>query len=64
LKEIGLSLPLIGVVKNSQHKPDHLVGEETLLKRFEKEILLANDEAHRFAITFHRKRRGKEFLAL
>jgi len=64
LREAGLSIPLIGVVKNSQHKPDHFVGEETLLKRFEKEILLANDEAHRFAITFHRKRREKEFLAL
>ncbi|PIP25880.1 MAG: hypothetical protein COX32_01010, partial [Candidatus Moranbacteria bacterium CG23_combo_of_CG06-09_8_20_14_all_41_28] len=40
LREAGLSIPLIGVVKNSQHKPDHFVGEETLLKRFEKEILL------------------------
>ncbi len=62
LETSGLSLPLIGVVKNAQHKPDHFVGEEMLMKRFEKEILLANDEAHRFAITFHRKRLEKEFL--
>jgi len=23
-----LSIPLIGVVKNAQHKPDHLIGPE------------------------------------
>ena len=61
-KENGLSIPIVGVVKNDRHQPDHLIGPEALTKRFEKEILLANGEAHRFAITFHRKRRGKEFL--
>ncbi|MEI8096686.1 MAG: GIY-YIG nuclease family protein [Candidatus Moraniibacteriota bacterium] len=58
----GLSLSIVGVVKNSRHQPERLIGPEALTKRFKKEILLANSEAHRFAITFHRKRRGKEFL--
>ena len=30
-------------------------------KEFEKEILLVNNEAHRFAIAFHKKKRGKNF---
>lgn len=62
LREAGLTLPVVGVVKNDKHQPERLIGPEALIKRFEKEILLVNSEAHRFALTFHRKRRGKEFL--
>jgi len=40
-----------------------VLGIEALAERFKKEILLANNEAHRFAITFHRKRRGRSFLS-
>ncbi|MFZ2187170.1 MAG: GIY-YIG nuclease family protein [Candidatus Moraniibacteriota bacterium] len=58
----GITIPIVGVVKNAQHQPARLIGSEALSKRFKKEILLANSEAHRFAITFHRKRRAKEFL--
>jgi excinuclease ABC subunit C len=64
LLQAKLSIPLIGVVKNAKHQPDHLIGPEALARRFKKEVLLANSEAHRFAITFHRKRRSKEFLPL
>lgn len=53
---------VVGVVKNAKHQPERLIGDEDIIKRFKKEILLANSEAHRFAIAFHRKRRGKEFL--
>jgi len=63
LIQAQLSLSIVGVVKNSKHQPERLIGPEALTKRFKKEILLANSEAHRFAITFHRKRRGKEFLS-
>lgn len=62
LREAGLTIPVVGVVKNDKHQPERLIGPEALIKRFEKEILLVNNEAHRFALTFHRKRRGKEFL--
>lgn len=58
----GLTVPVVGVVKNAKHQPERLIGAEALLARFKKEILLANSEAHRFAITFHRARRDKEFL--
>ena len=62
LHDMGLSIPVVGVVKNARHQPQRLIGPETLTKRFKKEILLANSEAHRFAIGYHRRRRGKEFL--
>lgn len=62
LEEYKLTISLVGVVKDIHHKPDHFVGEKSIAVRFEKEILLANDEAHRFALTFHRKRRGNKFL--
>lgn len=57
-----ITIPIVGVVKNAKHQPERLIGPEALTKRFKKEILLANSEAHRFAITFHRRRLGKEFL--
>ncbi len=62
LAEAGITIPVVGVVKNERHQPERLIGPEALIERFEKEILLVNSEAHRFAITFHRKRRGREFL--
>jgi excinuclease ABC subunit C len=63
LKKKGLTIPVVGVVKNAQHRPDHLIGPRGLVKRFEKDILLANAEAHRFAIGFHRKKKREQFLS-
>lgn len=63
LHEAALTIPVLGVVKDDRHRPVRIIGEETLAKRFRREIYLVNGEAHRFAIAFHRKRRGKEFLS-
>jgi excinuclease ABC subunit C len=63
LREAGVTIPVLGVVKNSKHQPERLIGPAALITRFEREALLVNSEAHRFALTFHKKRRGKEFLA-
>lgn len=62
LEEAGWSIPVIGVVKNMKHQPDHLIGPEGLLNRFESDVLLGNAEAHRFAIALHRKRKRQAFL--
>lgn len=62
LKKRGLTIPVVGVVKNKKHQPERIIGPRGLVRRFEKDILLANAEAHRFAIGFHRKRKRKEFL--
>ncbi|MFZ1626242.1 MAG: hypothetical protein WAT81_00375 [Candidatus Moraniibacteriota bacterium] len=62
LKKKGLSIPIVGVVKNEKHKADRIIGPRGLVKRFEKDILLANAEAHRFAVGFHRKKKREQFL--
>lgn len=59
LKEAGLSIPVIAVVKNEKHKPKGLLGKESLVVSHKQTILLVNSEAHRFAIEFHRKKREK-----
>lgn len=62
LFSLRLTISIVGVVKNIKHQPERFIGEQAIIKRFQKDILLANSEAHRFAITFHRRRRRKEFL--
>lgn len=47
---------VVSVVKNERHAPKAIIGPADLVKARRKEILLANSEAHRFAITYHRKR--------
>ncbi len=62
LKRQQLSIPIVGVVKNEKHQPKKIIGPRGLTQRFEHDILLANAEAHRFAIGFHRKKRREGFL--
>ena len=62
LAEQKLIIPIVGIVKNDRHKAERIIGDAGLIQRYTKEILLANAEAHRFAITYHRKRRNKDFL--
>jgi len=56
LREAGVMIPVAAVVKNEQHKPEKLLGSETFISKFEDEILLANHEAHRFSIQYHRRK--------
>ncbi|MDP3735006.1 MAG: UvrB/UvrC motif-containing protein [bacterium] len=63
-------IPLIGVVKDARHRPREIRGlkntpaqtTRALIAKHERAILLANSEAHRFAINFHRKRRRKNIV--
>ncbi|MBI3019880.1 MAG: UvrB/UvrC motif-containing protein [Parcubacteria group bacterium] len=59
LKESGLETPVVGVVKDEHHHPKNVLGDVELRKKYENEILLANSEVHRFAISFHRERMRK-----
>ncbi|RJQ33906.1 hypothetical protein C4556_03580 [Candidatus Parcubacteria bacterium] len=56
LQGAGVIIPVVGVVKNQFHKPERLIGDERTIQAYEKDILLANNEAHRFGITWHQKR--------
>lgn len=62
LQSLGVNVPIISVIKDDRHKPKGFHGPENLIKKYKKDILLANSESHRFAIAFHKLKRGKEFL--
>lgn len=59
LNATGVKIPIVGVVKDEYHLPREILGEREFSKKYEREILLANSEAHRFAIKYHRESRGK-----
>ena len=59
LKKYGVAIPIVAVVKDEYHRPKRLMGSKTHIARFEDAILLANAEAHRFSIAYHRQKRGK-----
>ena len=60
LKEYGMQIPVIGVVKDEKHRPRDIRGDRELIKGRERDILLANAEAHRFAIGYHRADRSRQ----
>jgi excinuclease ABC subunit C len=62
LANLGIAVPLVSVIKDDRHKPKGFHGNETLIKKYKKDILLANSESHRFAITYHKNLRSKDFL--
>jgi len=59
LQSAGVEIPVVGVVKDEFHRPQRLIGDTKAIAAHEKDILLANAEAHRFAITWHRRRQRK-----
>ncbi|MBX4198746.1 UvrB/UvrC motif-containing protein [Candidatus Parcubacteria bacterium] len=60
LKQADLNIDVVSVVKDASHKAKGILGGERH-GEWAKSILLANTEAHRFAIGYHRKLRGKGF---
>ncbi len=62
LKEIGVEIPVVSVVKDDRHKPNHFLGDEKMVTLYNKAILKANAEAHRFAIAYHKNLRKRTFL--
>ena len=59
LRKHGLLIPVVGVVKDEKHNPKRVIGPRSLLEKHHDGILLANAEAHRFAIAYHRKKRSE-----
>lgn len=62
LRKAGVLIPVVAVVKDDRHKPVRLIAAKKLLAQHEHAILLANAESHRFAINYHKEKRGKSFL--
>lgn len=59
-------IPAVSVVKDDRHKAKDIMkgsrASDDIVARRRFSILLANAEAHRFAITFHRKRLSKKMF--
>lgn len=62
LQSLDLDIPIIAVTKDERHRPKAIHGPTDLVEQHKFAILLANNEAHRFAITFHKDRRRKAML--
>ncbi|MCW9054714.1 MAG: GIY-YIG nuclease family protein [Candidatus Pacebacteria bacterium] len=58
LAEYGYAIPVVGVVKDEHHRPKGFVGDKDYMKEYERDIVLANAEAHRFSVLYHRKLRS------
>jgi excinuclease ABC subunit C len=50
-------IKVVSVLKDKYHKPKIILGDRELSNEFSDSILLANSEAHRFAIKYHKSKR-------
>ncbi len=62
LTKLKLNIPLVSVLKDERHKPKDIMGDRELGSKYQRQILLANSEAHRFAIAYHKNMRNRNFL--
>jgi excinuclease ABC subunit C len=62
LRQHGMLIPVVGVVKDDKHKPIRLIGQKKIIDDHKQAILLANAESHRFAIAYHRDKKRKRAL--
>ena len=62
LAEKGFAITVAAVLKDDRHKPKEILVEKKYALKYGKDILLVNGEAHRFAVTFHRKVARKQLL--
>ncbi len=62
LKNLSLDIPIIAVTKDERHRPKAISGPKEIVEKNKYAILLANNEAHRYALTFHKTRRKKSFV--
>ncbi|MDO5123585.1 MAG: excinuclease ABC subunit UvrC [Eubacteriales bacterium] len=67
LEEFGLEIPLFGMVKDNRHRTRAITGDKEEIainsrQRVFNFVTSLQDEVHRFAIGYHRARRGKATL--
>jgi excinuclease ABC subunit C len=69
LSELKSDILVVALVKDEKHKARGILADEylttknpTLLAQYKRAIILANSEAHRFAISYHKNLRKRNFL--
>lgn len=63
LKELSLPITIVAVVKDERHKAARILADKDTLAKYKFAILLANAEAHRYAIGFYRNLARKKLLS-
>lgn len=58
LKEVGIGIPVVAVVKDEKHRPREVLGS-LRAGITDADAVLANSEAHRFSLSRHRKARSR-----
>ncbi|MBU1292885.1 UvrB/UvrC motif-containing protein [Patescibacteria group bacterium] len=58
LKEVGIGIPVVAVVKDEKHRPREVLGG-LRAGISDADAVLANSEAHRFSLSRHRRARSK-----
>ncbi len=59
IAERGFNIDISAVTKDERHKAKDIIGQKNTVESWGRAILLANSEAHRFAINYHRHLRSK-----
>lgn len=54
------NIAIVAVVKDRSHKAKAILGDGEAAKNFKQDIVLANAEAHRFSLAYHRLLRSKK----
>jgi excinuclease ABC subunit C len=69
LSDLKSDIMAVALVKDDKHKARGILADEsltaknpTLLSQYKRAIILANSEAHRFAISYHKNLRRRNFL--
>jgi excinuclease ABC subunit C len=69
LSELKSDILVVALVKDERHKARGILADEslttknpTLLSQYKRAIILANIEAHRFALSYHKNLRKRNFL--
>jgi excinuclease ABC subunit C len=62
LKELGIGIPVVAVVKDEKHRPREVLGGLRAGIK-DSDAVLANSEAHRFSLAAHRKARSRALRA-
>ena len=69
LNSLNLDIPVIGLVKDSKHRTNHIIDKNLNVLEVKKDSKLflfltkIQDEVHRFAITYHRNIKSKGALS-
>jgi excinuclease ABC subunit C len=71
LSELKSDIMVVALVKDDRHKARGIIADESLttnnpalLSQYKRAIILANSEAHRFAISYHKNLRKRNFLQI